>query len=337
MKRTPARLLLAGAAAAAITLSGCASSPDDTADAPEGDGELLASVETMYGTIDIPEPEDGELTVVALGWSDAEAALALGVKPVAVYDWISFGDEYKGVGPWATELFGDDVPVVIPRTDDALDYELIQSLDPDLILNVNSAYDEAQFERLSEIAPTVFGPVGAQPYAPGWQNQTQLIADALGKSAEGTALIEGVDETIADAAAANPEFAGKTAASGSKFGEAYGVNLPGDFRWDLLADLGFELNPPILDLPPLGFYADVTVEQVSVFDADVLVMMPIGYTIEELEADPLIASLPVVEDGRAVFLDPEDDITNAFSVASVLSIPAAVDELVPLLAEAASQ
>jgi iron complex transport system substrate-binding protein len=36
---------------------------------------------------------------VALGWSDAETALALGVQPVGASDWLAFGGE--GVGPWA--------------------------------------------------------------------------------------------------------------------------------------------------------------------------------------------------------------------------------------------
>ena len=66
-------------------------------------GDALGTVETMYGPVTVPKPDDGELTVVALGWSDAEVALALGVKPVAVYDWLGFGDETKGVGPWAVE------------------------------------------------------------------------------------------------------------------------------------------------------------------------------------------------------------------------------------------
>jgi iron complex transport system substrate-binding protein len=76
----------------------------------------------------------------------------------------------------------------------------------------------------------------------------------------------------------------------------------------------------------------VSGEQVSAFDADVAVMFPIGYTLDELKADPLIASLAVVKDGRTVFLGADDELSQAFSAASPLSIPIAVQGITPQLA-----
>lgn len=339
MKRTTTALAgrtVAGLALAALALAGCAPSSDTEAPSePSADG-LLASVETMFGTVDIPERDDGELTVVALGWSDAEAALALGVQPVAVYDWLGFGDENKGVGPWATELFGDTTPEIIQNVGDAVDYEQIQALEPDLILNTRSANDETQFQRLSEIAPTLYAPEGTAAYGTSWTVQTQLIADALGLSDEGLALITGVQRTIDTAADENPQFEGLTAVSGTKFGDAYGAYIAGDARWDLLEALGFVQNPPVLELEPAGFYVPVSAEQISTFDADVATFFPIGYTLEELLADPLIASLNVVAEERTVFLDATEELSSAFSAASILSIPIAVDGLVPLLVDATS-
>ena len=63
----------AAVVALAAVLAGCAggTAPSTSSAAP------LGSVETMFGTVDIPQPADGDLTVVALGWSDAETALAL--------------------------------------------------------------------------------------------------------------------------------------------------------------------------------------------------------------------------------------------------------------------
>ncbi len=57
-------------------------------------------------------------------------ALALGVKPVGVYDWQGFGEANKGVGPWATGRFGDVTPTVIPNAAQELNYEQIQGLAP---------------------------------------------------------------------------------------------------------------------------------------------------------------------------------------------------------------
>ena len=327
-------LALAGTTAALLTACGSAGPAPATAEPTAAGSEPVGSVETMFGTVDVPAPEDGELTVVALGWSDAEMALALGVQPVGVLDWQSFGADNKGVGPWATDLFGDAEPVILERGDESLNYEQIQSLDPDLILNTRSGNDEEEFERLSEIAPTVYAPEGTGAFATEWTEQLTTIGAAVGAQDEAQELIADVEAQIDEAAAANPGFAGRTTASVAKFGDAYGAYLPGDGRFDLLADLGFVNNPPIEELESSGFFASVSAEDVSVFDADTAVVLPIGYTLAETQADPLLASLPVVADGRAVFIDPESDLAGAWGAASVLSIPVVLDELVPQLADA---
>ncbi len=339
MKRTTAALaatLLGG-----LLLSSCSAAPAATTPAPStpaspatsapvNDGPL-ATVETLFGSVEVPQPADGDLTVVALGWSDAEVALALGVKPVAVYDWQGFGEETKGVGPWAAPLFGDVTPTVLANAGDELDYETIQTLSPDLILSTRSAGDEAQFTRLSTIAPTVFAPPGTGAFATKWADQTRQVAAALGKAAEGDALVASVEEQIAAAEQANPQFAGRTAVTGTKFGDAFGAYIAGDARWDLIEALGFVQNPPVLDLETSGFFAPVSAEQIGVLDADVAILFPIGFTLEELKADPLVASLKVVQENRAVYLEATDELTQAFSAASPLSIPIAVAGIVPQL------
>ncbi len=329
----------AGAAvltAALLALTGCSSSSSSEGDAPAGGGDVLGTVDTMFGTIEVPKPE-GDLRVVALGWSDAEMALALGVKPVAVFDWQSFGEEDKGVGPWASDLFGDVTPEILERADETLNYEQIEVLDPDVILNSRSANDEKEFTRLNEIAPTVYGPAGTAAFATSWDVQLETVAAALGKSDEGATIIEDTKAEIADAAEAHPEFEGLTTVAGTKFGDAYGAYLAGDGRFDILADLGFSNAPGIEELEPSGFFTAVSAEQVSALDADVPVILPIGYTLAETQADPLIASLSAVQEGRAVFIDPDSDLSGAYSAASPLAIPVVLDQLVPQLAEAAAK
>lgn len=348
--KNPILSLTALFAASALVLTSCGDNGDDAAadDAENGsaahtddasaedtpDDGALAVVEHMYGTTEVPAPEDGELSVVALGWSDAEVALALGVEPIAVHDWLGFGEENHGVGPWASDLFSED-PEVIPRADGDIDYEYIQSLAPDLILNVNSGYEEDEYNRLSEIAPTISGPEGAENFNPGWENHTQLVADALGLSSEGEDLVVETQEKIDAARGEHPEFEGVEAITGSKFGEAYGLSYSGDMRWDLIELLGFEMYGPAADMEPdEGFFANVAEEQVEVFDAEVAILFPIGYTLEELENDPLIASLDVVQEDRAVLLDGDEDLSQAFSAGSPLSIELVLEELTPQLAEA---
>jgi len=337
MMKTSRRLLTSAAllAAASLALAGCASSSTDSSSTPAADG-TGSVVDTMYGEVTVPAASD-DLKVVALGWSDAEMALALGVVPVAVYDWQAFGAENKGVGPWATELFGDTTPEIIENAGDALNFEQIQALDPDLILNTRAADDEKVYDRLSEIAPTVYAPEGTPAFATAWDVQLEQVGAALGKADEATTLVDDTTTQIADAAAEHPEFEGLTTVAATKFGDAYGAYLAGDGRFDILADLGFVQNPSVLELEPAGFYANVSAEQISDFDADVTVLLPIGFTADEMLADPLLQSLAVVKDGRAIALDPADELTGAYSAASVLSIPVVLDGLVPQLAEAAAK
>ncbi|WP_430592667.1 iron-siderophore ABC transporter substrate-binding protein [Humidisolicoccus flavus] len=334
--KTLRKVALVGiAAVTAFTLVACQSGGDgsNNADGGQDDG---VTIETQFGPVTVPAASD-DLKVVALGWSDAEVALALGVQPIAVYDWQSFGEENKGVGPWASELFGDVTPTVFPNDGEAPNFEAIDALEPDLILNLRSDNNAETHEQLSTIAPTVAAPADTLAYSINWQTQTEIIGEALGKAEEATALISSVEETIANAAADHPEFDGVNAAVASKFGEEYGASFPGDARWDILAELGFALEPKVEALTPSeGFYAPVSGEQLGVLDTEVLVFFPIFLTLEDVENDPLIAALPVVQDGRTVFLDPDGDLVAAFSAGSPVSIPLAIEEIVPMLADAVS-
>jgi len=327
----------AAVVASLALLAGCGSDHGgaETDGGDSGDRQGAArSVQTMFGEVEIPEPKDGDLTVVALGWSDAETALALDVIPVATVDWQGFGTENKGVGPWATDLFGDAEPVVIEQADQSLNYEQIQSLEPELILNTRSGNDEEEFERLSEIAPTVYGPEGSGAFATDWDVQVELVGEAVGKPDEAAALIEDTQTAIQGAAQEHPQFEGASVASAAKFGDAYGAYLPGDGRFDILADLGFVNNPPIEELPSSGFFAEVSRENVEVFEAEAAVFLPIGYTLEETTSDELLASLEVVKDDRAIFLDPDSELAGAWGASSALSIPVVLEEMVPQLSEA---
>ena len=342
------RIALAGAATAALALTACASgtpastntaeepspssSPSNTATDTPTTGGAVTVANTIYGPVEIPAPEDGELTVVALGWSDAEVALALGVQPVGASDWLGFGADNKGVGSWAVAEYGVVTPVLFEQPGNGYDYEAIAGLDPDVILNTRSQADEDVYKRLSEIAPTVYAPEGTADYGTAWDVQVTQVAQALGVEDEGQKVIDEVGAVIKEQAAAHPEFTGVKAVTGTKFGDQYGAYIAGDFRWDLMESLGFVQNPPVLDVTPTGFYAALSAEQISALDAEVAVFFPIGYTLAEMEADPLLASLDVVKNKRVVWLEAGDDLTQAFSAASPLSIPVAAQGVTERLA-----
>ncbi|MFT3887631.1 MAG: iron-siderophore ABC transporter substrate-binding protein [Arachnia sp.] len=345
------RIAVAGIALASLALAACgstttpqtpatggstpASQPASSpASEPAASGSTVA--DTLYGPVEIPAPDDGELTVVALGWSDAEVALSLGVKPVGASDWLGFGADNKGVGSWAVQAYGDVTPTIFEQPGSGYDYEAIAALDPDVILNTRAAADEDVYKRLTEIAPTVYAPAGTADYGTAWDVQVNQVAQALGAEDEAKKVVESVDAVITQQAEAHPEFKGVKAVTGTKFGDQYGAYIAGDFRWDLMASLGFVQNPPVLDVTPTGFYAALSAEQVPALDADVAVFFPIGYTLAEMEKDPLLASLKVVKDKHVVWLESTDELTQAFSAASPLSIPFAAEGVTKRLAEVLS-
>ncbi|MFT4189669.1 MAG: ABC transporter substrate-binding protein [Aeromicrobium sp.] len=307
-------------------LTACGSSDDDKDSA---DGACGGSEEITL--------EDGEPRVVALGWSDGEIALELGVKPVAVYDWMAFGEENKGVGPWACEAFGDEAPELLENTGEGYNYEQIELLEPDVILNVRAGVDAEVTERLEQIAPVASAPEGTADFAVDWRTQTEIVGEAVEKDDEATTAIEETDAVIAEAAEANPDFAGKTFVFGTKYDGSYGAYLEGDARFDVFAALGFVANPALDGLETLGFSATVPAEKVSALDAQVAILTTIFLPLSDLEEDPLITSLDVVKDDRAVILDEKDEIVTGFSAGTPSSIALAVEKVVPLLADATAK
>ena len=117
--------------------------------------------------------------VATLGWTDQDHALALGVVPVGATK-ITWGGNEAGSTEWfdaAVEEAGAEAPV---RYDDAdgAPIDEVAELAPDLILATNSGITEAEYAKLSKIAPVV-----AYPEVPGprdWQTSLEMVGEALG-------------------------------------------------------------------------------------------------------------------------------------------------------------
>ena len=96
--------------------------------------------------------------------------------------------------------------------DSGPNYEKIAALRPDLIIAVYSEIDQAAYDKLSKIAPTV-GRTKAEkePFSAPWQDNALHIAKALGKADEGAKLVQGIQGKLDAAKKAHPEFANQTA------------------------------------------------------------------------------------------------------------------------------
>ena len=325
-------LALRGAAllAATVLVSSCGA--DSAAEpAPDAGGGAAASgafpvtVATAFGDVTV---EEAPARVVALGWSDAETALALGVQPVGASDWLGFGGE--GVGPWAAGRY-DEAPELIETTEPS--FEAIAALQPDLILDTRSDASQERYDSLRAIAPTIGQPEGVGPYQTTWQQQLELVGQALGRADEAAELQADVDRQFADAAAAHPEFDGTEVAVAAYTSEGFGAYVRGDGRVDFMESLGFTNAPGVQDLAGENFYVPVSDEQLPLLDADLTVAFPIFVDAAQITGNPLWQAIPSVQAGHAVVMEDES-LVSAFSSSSALGIQYALENAVPLFAGA---
>ena len=287
-------------------------------------GAYPVTVATKFGPVTIEKPPT---RVVALGWGDAETALALGVQPVGASDWLDFGGE--GVGPWAEGLY-DNPPEIIGTREPS--FEQILALEPDLILDTKSSGDQKRYDTLAEIAPTVALPAGADSYKTTLEQQVTMVSQALGVPEKGTELVEQLNGRFTEVAAQNPEFRGKTVTVAARSGTGWGAYSPDTERVEFLVKLGFSPNPAIDPADAKGFSVPIADENLRLLDADMVVVFPIQRTAAEVEGDPLFKSVPAVAAGRYLVFD-DLTISRAYSTNSVLSIQYALDSVVPLIAE----
>lgn len=314
-------------AATAIALTACGSSTtDSTTDSASSGGAFPVTIDTKFGAVTI---ESQPQRVAALGWGDAETALALGVQPVGASDWLAFGGD--GVGPWAEGLYTSS-PELIGTMEPS--FEALAALSPDVILDTKSSGDKSRNDPLAKVAPTVGMPVGSDAYLTSMDDQVTSIAAALGVPEKGKDLLAQIDEQFAQARAAHPEFAGKTVTVAAYTSDGWGAYIVGDSRVDFMTELGFENNPKVQAVPTENFFIPISEENLDTLDADVVIVLPIYMPAADVTNNVLFQQIPAVKDGRFFVLDSDSDIATAFSTNSVLSVPFALEQLVPYVSAA---
>lgn len=318
--------------ATVLLVAGCTSSGEPAAPGPatDGGGTFPVRIDHAYGTTEIPaEPT----RVIALGLSDQDPLLALGVTPVAVSQW--YGDYPSATWPWAQDELGGATPVVLNggvRNEEAPPLEEIASLQPDLILSLYNGTTREQYDQLSRIAPTVVPDQQFTNFTITWQEATRATGEALGREQEAVGLVQRVEGRFAEAAAQNPQFAGRTAVVAERFEPGASVVRSGnDVRARFFGGLGFTVPGEIGGIAPDEYgEIDVSDELMSELSEDLLVWN-IGASPEvrpEIENSPLHAALPVVQQGRVLWIE-DPVVSGAFSWGTILSLDYALDELVP--------
>jgi iron complex transport system substrate-binding protein len=292
-----------------------------------------------FGTTTIEKKPE---RIVTVGWANQDTPLALGIVPVG-FSMMNYGvvDEY-GMHAWTAAKvkdLGETSPNVFKDTD-GLDYEAISDAQPDIILAAYSGLTQDEYDLLSEIAPVVAYP--REPWQTYWREQIEINSKAVGMEAEGKQYITELEELISTTAKQYPQLEGKDGAffwiDATDLSTFY-LYFPVDPRADYLTDLGVtfpdELNA--LRASESEFSATLSAENIdALYDLDIIVAYGDASLLPTLQADPLFGTVPAIQRGSVVFVDPNTDLAGA-STPSALSIPYTIEEYVGLLAKAADK
>ena len=285
-----------------------------------------------------------ERVVAVGGWPNAEAALALGVVPVAMPRADYGDDDGDGVLPWTEERLaelGGDTPVLLDETD-GIDFEAVADAAPDVVLAATSGLTAEEYDTLSKIAPVVAFPDIA--WGTPWRDNILLSAEALGRADEGAELVAGLEGEIERAVAAHPELAGTSAAFvnvSPSDTSSIGVATTLDARVSYLNDLGLDAPQLVAERSESAeaFFFDLSAEQIDLLDdTDIL----LGYGGEGtelgavLQGDQLLRLLPAVQNDAVVSISDGTPLAAALTP-SPLAIPWSIDELTAELAAAAAR
>jgi iron complex transport system substrate-binding protein len=313
-------------------LAACGGGDPKTAQSPppaSGTSAFPVRIEHKYGSTEITKRP---ARVVTLGLSDQDAVLALGIKPVGAIDW--FKERPYGKWAWTRQQWGGTPPAVVGERDD-FQIEKVAALKPDLILALYSGMKKGQYEKLSQIAPTVGQSAKYDDYAMPWQDMTRVTGRALGMKAKADQLITAIDQRFAAMRRAHPEFAGRTTAVVEPYEPGkYAVFAPTDPKVVFMKSLGFQVPDAITKAAGQDYAAEIGSERLDLIDVDRPVFLSSDPAAEKnVKADKVYATLKAARENRSLFVPYEDPpIGAALSFNTVLSIPYAIDQLEPLLA-----
>ncbi|MDQ1105191.1 iron complex transport system substrate-binding protein [Nocardioides zeae] len=324
-----ARVLGAATALAATAglLTACGTS-DDEASAASGDGAFPVTIEHALGAATIPERPE---RVVTIGWMTQDIVAALGVVPVGVPE--TWGGDDEGFTPWFREHVTEELDAPLPEIlsfDDAGDPDLEQvlALEPDVILAPHSGITDVQYDRLSEIAPTVA--YAEEPWFSGsWDDLVLEVGTALGRDAEAEALVSATSALIDDAAA-DAGLEGTTVAYGGIVADGdteLGIYRSEDPRVAFLREFGL-VDTPSLEILGEGFsnfVGALSIEELDTFETDLFVGWSNGPAETQATlANPVVSRWAPFAEGTYYFIE-DNALAMATNAPTPLSIPWALE------------
>lgn len=329
-------VMLAGALGTTL-LAACSNGARQggSAQGPATDAGSSVTIEHAFGSATIPSKPS---RVTTLAWNNHEPVLALGIAPVGI-SAANFGvANGEKLLPWTRDAFqklGVDIPTVFDDTD-GIDFEAVNDTAPDVILCPYSGYTQADYDKLSQIAPTVAYPQKAWSCL--WREQTRIEAKALGKEEEAEGLIADLEDMVRQKVSQS-RIAGQSAAflniPPTDMGTVY-VYLPSDPRGAYLADLGFKTPESVTALASSedSFAATLSAEEADrLNDVDMAVTYGDEAFLAQLQGDPLLGRIPCIRRGAIALLKGTEPLA-ASCTPGPLSIPATIDQYLGVLSSA---
>ncbi|NSL50235.1 ABC transporter substrate-binding protein [Calidifontibacillus erzurumensis] len=254
--------------------------------------------------------------IVILTNEGTEALLAMGVTPVgAVKSWL--GD------PWYPHIADQMEGVTEVGTESEPNLEAIAALQPDLIIG-NKMRQEAVYEQLSAIAPTVF----AETLRGDWKENFQLYAKAINKEEKGKEVLEAYENRINEFKEKAGDKLNQKVSIVRFTGGEVRIYQKDSFSGVILEEIGFA-RPESQDVNDFAIRG-VTKEMIPQMDGDILFYFT--YETGDGEAskieqewinDPLFQKLDVVQKGKVYKVD--DAIWN--TAGGVIAANLMIDDL----------
>lgn len=323
-------------AAAVSVLTACSGGGSDgasgstTRNADASSGAFPATVKHKYGTTTVKAKPT---RVVTVGLVEQDMVIALGTVPIAVTKWIGAAD--GEIYPWAKpKLAGAPLPKVLDNSKGP-QIEQIAALKPDLIVAIWSDLKQSDYQKLSQLAPTIAPPKGYVDYGAPWDVMTQMVADAMGLTDRGAKLMKDVKAEFATARAKHPEFKGRTAMVLGIYDGLFPY-ADSDPRNRVQQELGFVFPSKFKGLKA----ASISAERTKEFDFDVVAWVDSEANVIK-ETGGLLKQTKAYKEGREIYVPNTVPGTSrpstyaaAFSMVTPLSLPWMLERYVPQLAAA---
>ena len=161
-----------------------------------------------------------------------------------------------------------------------------------------------------------------------------MTGQALGKADEADELIADIDEKFAAVRDEHTDWKGKSVAVVDPYQPGkYAAFAKSDPKAVFMTEMGFEVPDAINEAASDNNAAEISAERADLIDTDLLLFLTADPSAESrVKADPVYKGLKVARENRAMFVPyAQPPIGAALSFNTVLSIPYAIDEFVPLL------